>query len=100
MFWSKGMALLIKNYCGLKCKILKFQDNTQENDLSHPLYENINNNKKMSDDNNNKNYSKKNDSSHKNRKYSLSETDHQKNSYHKISQTITKNLLKVIIKVK
>jgi len=94
MFWSKGMALLIKNYCGLKCKVLRFQDNVQENDLSHHSYENINNNKKMSDDTSNKNYSKKSNSFYKNSKYNISEMDHQKNSYHKISQTITRNLLK------
>ncbi|OUM61483.1 hypothetical protein PIROE2DRAFT_12534 [Piromyces sp. E2] len=31
MFWSKGMALLLKNCCGLKCKVIRFQNNPSNN---------------------------------------------------------------------
>jgi len=98
MFWSRGMALLLKNYCGLKCKILKFQNNPSNNVYIKKPLTDMKRNTSINNINYNVNDEKRNIS---NDQYNFSLLDyHLKNkisedNFQKISQTIIKNLLKV-----
>jgi hypothetical protein len=114
MFWSKGMALLAKNYCGLKCKILKFHSNDNEkttifnngqndkfpkNNISIMKNEVEPLNNILNKDSHN------NDKNDVNNKIKISLMDYNQNrknrrirqytgnTFYKITQTITRNLL-------
>ncbi|ORX49246.1 hypothetical protein BCR36DRAFT_328277, partial [Piromyces finnis] len=94
MFWSKGMALLLKNYCGLKCKVLKFHDEHKNSKKStknttFPVFSKNANNQANAI----KNYSGKD-------QYNFSLLNNNPNNetsinkFQKINQTIIRNLLK------
>jgi len=114
MFWSKGMALLVRNYCGLKCKILKFHSN--DNEKSTILINDQNDNFSKNNISIMKNEVKSlnsilredshiNEENDVNNKINISLMDYNQNRknsrirqytvnpFYKITQTITRNLL-------
>ncbi|ORX83485.1 hypothetical protein BCR32DRAFT_291973 [Anaeromyces robustus] len=98
MFWTRGMALLIKNYCGLKCKILKFQNNSYpNNEIPEKIINNTKFKKNLNNINNNIELKTNNYNNGVNKNFNSSTFEHANNNeknFHDISLTILKNLLK------